>query len=75
MFFRQPEKLVLASGAMQAVMLPMLAGSTLHYRYRRCDKRITPGRLWDAMLWLSAVGMLIAGVWIAVTKLMDLWPW
>jgi len=70
--FRQPEKLVLASGVMQAVMLPMLAGATLYFRYFRCDRRILPGRLWDLMLWTSALGMLVAGIWIAVTKLADL---
>jgi hypothetical protein len=53
-------------------MLPMLAGSTLYYRYHRCDQRIIPGPLWDVMLWLCAVGMLIAGGWIAVTKLAEL---
>lgn len=71
-FIRQPAQLVLASGVMQALMLPLLAGTTLHYRYRRCDKRITPGRLWDVMLWLSALGMLIAGGGIIVTKLLSL---
>jgi hypothetical protein len=50
----------------------MLAGSTLYYRYHRCDQRIIPGPLWDVMLWLCAVGMLIAGGWIAVTKLAEL---
>ncbi|NQT17871.1 MAG: hypothetical protein HQ582_34275, partial [Planctomycetes bacterium] len=39
------------------------------YRYYRYDKRVAPGRLWDMMLWICAVGMLIAGGWIAVTKL------
>jgi hypothetical protein len=71
-FIRYPARLVLASGVMQAIMLPMLAGATLYYRYRRCDKRIIPGRLWDVMLWICAAGMLVAGGWIAVTKLVQL---
>lgn len=71
-FIRHPARLVLAGGVMQAIMLPMLAGATLYYRYRRYDKRIVPGRLWDAMLWICAIGMLIAGAWIAVTKLVQL---
>ncbi len=71
-FIRKPGELVLLSGVMQAIMLPMLAGATLYFRYRRCDRRITPGRLWDLMLWLSAVGMLIAGVWAGITKTFDL---
>jgi Mn2+/Fe2+ NRAMP family transporter len=69
---RYPDRLVLASGVMQAIMLPMLAGATLYYRYRVCDRRILPGRLWDVMLWLSAAGMLVAGGWIAATQLVDL---
>ena len=64
-----PTKLVLASGVMQAIMLPMLGGATLYFRYRRCDPRIAPGRLWDVMLWISALGLLLAGGWLALTKL------
>lgn len=64
-----PDQLVLASGVMQAIMLPMLGGATLYFRYPRCDPRITPGRLWDVMLWISAFGLLVAGGWLALTKL------
>jgi Mn2+/Fe2+ NRAMP family transporter len=71
-FIRKPGELVLFSGVMQAIMLPMLAGATLYFRYRRCDRRITPGRLWDIMLWLSAAGMLVAGAWAGITKTFDL---
>ena len=68
-FARQPDKLILASGVMQAIMLPMLGGATLYFRYRRCDRRITPGKAWDVMLWISVLGLLIAGGWLALTKL------
>lgn len=67
--YPRPTVLVAASGVMQAIMLPMLAGATLYYRYRRCDPRIAPGRLWDALLWLSSAGLLVAGGWLVVTKL------
>ena len=73
-FVRKPAELVLLSGVMQAVMLPMLAGATLYFRYCRCDRRITPGILWDIALWTSAAGMLLAGGWIAVTKIIELLP-
>jgi Mn2+/Fe2+ NRAMP family transporter len=69
---RKPGELVLFSGLMQAIMLPMLAGATLYFRYRCCDRRINPGRLWTLMLWLSAVGMLIAGTWAGVSKTLDI---
>lgn len=65
--FPRPTKLVLASGVMQALMLPMLAAAALFFRYRRCHPGITPGRWWDAQLWLSALGMLLAGLWLTWT--------
>ncbi len=71
-FIRKPGELVLFSGVMQAVMLPMLAGATLYFRYRRCDRRIIPGRLWDLMLWLSAIGMLVAGAWAGISEAIKL---
>jgi hypothetical protein len=46
---------------MQALMLPMLAGAALFFRYRRNDARLAPGRLWDLALWTSAIGMLLSG--------------
>jgi len=62
-FIRAPVALVLASGVMQAIMLPMLAGAALYFRYKRFDLRL---------LWLSAFGCLLAGGWLAYTKIL---PW
>ena len=56
-----PVALVLISGIMQGIMLPMLAGAALWFRYRKTDRRILPGSAWDIFLWLSALGMLISG--------------
>ncbi len=67
--FPEPTVLVLCSGIMQAIMLPMLAVAALFFRYRRCDKRLVPGRLWDGFLWLSAAGMSVAGVWAFISKI------
>jgi Mn2+/Fe2+ NRAMP family transporter len=53
-----PAQLVLISG-----LLPMLAIAALYFRYIKSDPRIAPGRVWDIFLWLSALGMGIAGVW------------
>ena len=71
---RAPVGLILASGVMQAIMLPMLGGATLYFRYRRCDPRVAPGPLWDILLWLSALGLLIAGGWVAIDQLLRLLP-
>jgi len=58
----RPAQLVLISGLMQAVMLPMLAIAALYFRFKRSDPRIAPTRVWDAFLWISALGMGVAGV-------------
>ena len=62
-FVRAPAAMVLASGIGQAVMLPMLGAAALYFRYRRSDKALRAGRLWDIMLWLSFIGFLIVGSW------------
>ncbi len=68
-FIREPARLILASGVMQSIMLPMLGVATLFFRYRRCDPRISPGRPWDVALWISAFGLLLAGSWTALIKI------
>ncbi len=65
-----PVQLVLLSGLMQAIMLPMLAVAALYFRYRRCDQRLLPTMVWDIFLWGSAAGLLVTGTWALVTKLM-----
>ncbi|MCE9527559.1 MAG: Nramp family divalent metal transporter, partial [Planctomycetales bacterium] len=57
---KAPDQLVLFSGMMQAIMLPMLSVAALFFRYRRNDKRVSPGIVWDICLWVSTVGMFLA---------------
>jgi Mn2+/Fe2+ NRAMP family transporter len=66
----EPKAAVLISGIMQSIMLPMLAGAALYFRYRRCDARVQPGRAWDLFLWISAAVMLATGLWAAYQKIM-----
>ncbi len=63
LYVKNPVTLVLISGMAQSIMLPMLGGTSLYFRYRRCDKRIQPGKFWDFLLWLSVLGLLVAGGW------------
>jgi len=65
---KNPVAMVLAGGMAQSVMLPMLGFAGLYFRYRRCDRRIMPGGLWDLLLWLSVAGMFVAGGWGAWTE-------
>ena len=66
---QEPQQLVLISGMIQALMLPMLSGAALFFRYKRSDPRVMPGKLWDVFLWISAVGMLITAASLIYTKL------
>ncbi len=65
-----PALMVLIGGVMQGLMLPLLAGAALYFRYRCSDARITPKIVWDIFLWLSAAGMLITGVWTVWNRLL-----
>ena len=67
--FRAPVAMVLASGVAQALMLPMLGGAALYFRYRRLEAALQPGRVWDVMLWLSFGGFLLIGAWTLYTTL------
>jgi Mn2+/Fe2+ NRAMP family transporter len=64
--FPAPAQLVLLSGVAQGIMLPMLAGAALYFRYRHCVPGLKPGRLWDTMLWISAAAMLVTGMWTVI---------
>ena len=64
-----PVKLVLLSGLMQAIMLPMLGFAALWFRYTKTDEPIRPGKVWDGFLILSCIGLLIAGAWGVYSKL------
>lgn len=71
-FFKAPELLVKAGGFMGALMLPFLGVAALYFRYRRCDARLVPGRLWDIGLWLSIAGLFVAGGYALYSKAMEL---
>ncbi|WP_207397041.1 Nramp family divalent metal transporter [Bremerella alba] len=71
-FIPKPAQLVLLSGVMQAIMLPMLSFAALYYRYRRIDPRLRPGIWWDIGLWTSSFGMLIAGGYLFYAKLPEI---
>lgn len=70
-YIRAPVVLVLASGVMQAIMLPMLGAAALYFRYRQSDERLTPSTRWDILLWLSFIGLLLAGGWLAYSKILS----
>ena len=68
-FFPKPVVLVLIAGTMQAIMLPLIGFAVLYFRYKHCDKRLQPNKLWDLFLWLSFAGFLVVGGYQTYAKL------
>jgi Mn2+/Fe2+ NRAMP family transporter len=67
-FFKSPDQLVLAGGITAALILPFLGVAALYFRYRCCDVRLAPSKLWDVGLWISVAGLFIAGGYAFHTK-------
>ena len=61
--------LVLIAGTMQAIMLPLIGFAVLYFRYKHCDKRLQPNKLWDLFLWLSFAAFLVVGGYQTYAKL------
>ncbi len=66
-----PVTAILVSGAMQALLLPMIGVGALYFRFAKTDERLRPGKLWDVMLCMSFAGLLVAGLWGGWSKLIQ----
>ena len=64
----KPVVAIIMSGVMQSIMLPMLGGAAIYFRYKYCDDRLKPTPKSDILLIVSAIGLLIAGGFAAYTK-------
>lgn len=64
-----PVQGVIWSGVMQGIMLPVLAGAALYFRFCKTDRELAPSRIWDGFLFVSSAGLLVVGVWTIWTKL------
>ncbi len=61
--FSDPVYMVMIGGIMQAVTLPLIAAAAVFLRFRRTDRRLAPGKVWDALLWISMAGLAFAGLY------------
>jgi len=68
-FFPQPVILILISGTMQAMMLPLIGFAVLHFRYFQSDSRLGNSRLWDLCLWLSFLSFVAIGTYQIYAKI------
>lgn len=63
LMIRNPTLMVTIGGIAQALSLPMLGGVALFLRYKRLDRRLTPGMLWTGLLWVSLACFSVAAAW------------
>jgi Mn2+/Fe2+ NRAMP family transporter len=71
-FVRRPAAMIVACGLAQSIMLPMLGGAALYFRYKRCDENLRPGNVWGVMLWLAFIGFLIVGAWALYSAILTI---
>ncbi|MCG8602622.1 MAG: Nramp family divalent metal transporter [Verrucomicrobiales bacterium] len=68
----KPVTLILISGLMQALLLPMLGVAALWFRYRTVDPALKPGKVWDVLLLLSILAFFAVGFTVAWKRGMEL---
>ena len=69
-FFPKPVFLILISGSMQALMLPIVGFSVLFFRYKLSDSRLGYSKMWDFFLWASFASFLVIGIYQLYSKLL-----
>ena len=61
--FKEPAWMVVFGGSAQALMLPIISGVTLYFRYRKLDRRITPSLMLDICLWIAFMSITAVAVY------------
>ena len=59
---KAPVAMIIAGGIVVAMLLGVVVFAGYHFRYRRLDPRLHPGRFYDLMLWLSFLAIAGVGV-------------
>ena len=70
-FFPKPVYLILISGSMQALMLPIVGFAVLYFRYKKSDARLGHSMIWDLMLWASFISFLVLGAYQLYSKIIS----
>ncbi len=57
-----PGAMVIIGGSATTVILMVVVFATLHVRYKRLDPRLKPSKLYDSILWISAIAIMIVAL-------------
>lgn len=61
--FGNPKSMVVIGGFGQALMLPIISATSLYFRYRKLDRRLTPPLVIDICLWIAAVSISLVAIY------------
>ena len=61
--FKEPKWMVVVGGFGQALTLPIITASTIYFRYRKLDRRMTPPLILDILLWLAFVSITLVAIY------------
>lgn len=63
LFLEDPGLMVKIGGVAQAATLPMIAGATLYFRYRKIHPILKPWLITDILLWVAVVSICIVAAY------------
>ena len=66
---KDPKLMVTIGGVAQAATLPMIAGATLYFRYRKVHPAIRPWRITDVMLWIATGCIFVVAAYAVPTQI------
>jgi hypothetical protein len=73
LFTKNPAWNVILGGISTCVILLIVLGAALYFRYRTLPVQLTPRRLYDVALWISALAILAVGVYSLVEATRPIW--
>jgi len=69
---QKPKLMVTIGGLAQGATIPMITLAAIYFRYTRVDKRVTPWKITDLLLWIAVISILIVSAYAVPTQLVDL---
>lgn len=72
LIYPRPVLLVLFSGLMQSLLLPLLGIAALYFRFKKIDPKLKPTLVWDVCLILSVLAFMSIGLYLMIEKGGDL---
>lgn len=75
LFFANPKSMTVVGGFAQAATLPMIAITTLYFRYKRIEPALAPSKIWDLMLWIAVVSITVVATYAVGKSLIELAVW